>query len=44
VLTTAAFLYGLATRELRKRELAEHDAEFPLTAAARARKAADRTA
>lgn len=44
VLTSAAFLYGLATRELRKRELAEHDPEFPLTAAARARRAAERTA
>jgi SAM-dependent methyltransferase len=39
VLTSAAFLYGLPARELRTRELAEHDASFPLTAAARARAA-----
>jgi SAM-dependent methyltransferase len=43
VLTSAAFLFGVAADELRERELAEHDEAFPLIAAARARKPAERS-
>ena len=38
VLTSVAFLMGLAAEELRGRELDEQDASFPLVACARARK------
>lgn len=38
VLTSVAFLYGLAADELADRELAEHDEDFPLVACAWARK------
>lgn len=40
VLASAAFLYGIAARELRAEELTDHDESFPLVACAYARKGA----
>jgi SAM-dependent methyltransferase len=38
VLTATAFLYGLATRELKPNELDHQDSDYPVTIAVRARK------